>query len=257
MAESGFFKTTTIGGFDKKSVLNYIDSLNEGFHATELEYNKKLDAFGKAQESQLGHIKKLESQLAEQTAKLEAVAKQLEDERALANQAQELIAELDEQNKALQKKYSDNERELQIQIERGRQLQFKAESLDYKSKKYDEVTTQIGDAIIEAKRNADHIVSTANAQAEDIIKQTQSYMKSFYTELGSFKSDSSRLRKSIEEILFVLNDRVDIMQEVVRQVETRFAPASPLDYTEEKTSFEPTNDQAGYFGGSVNENLSH
>jgi len=82
MPEPGFFKTATFGGFDKKSVLYYIDTLNENFQNTEKEYQEKLEGFGKAQESQLAHIRSLEAQLAEQNAKLETVAAQLEQERA-------------------------------------------------------------------------------------------------------------------------------------------------------------------------------
>ena len=42
MPEPGFFKTATFGGFDKKSVLYYIDTLNENFQNTEKEYQEKL-----------------------------------------------------------------------------------------------------------------------------------------------------------------------------------------------------------------------
>lgn len=248
MGEAGFFKTTAIGGFDKKSVLTYIDSLNEGFHSTELEYQAKLDEFGKAQETQVMHIKKLEMQLAEQNAKLEAVAHQLESEREQARHAQEMLAELDGQNKALQKQISDSDREMQIQLERNRQLQFKSESLDYKSKKYDELSTQIGDALIDAKQQADRIIADANNRAAEILRNAHASMQGFYSEIGSFKGDSARLRKSVEEILFVLNDRVDVMQEILRQVEKRFSSSS-LDFTEEKEPFEAPADQTGYLGG--------
>lgn len=246
MGESGFFKTTALGGFDKKTVLNYIDSLNEEFHKTESDYQTKLDEFTKAQESQVLHIKKLESQLAEQNAKLVAVASRLEEERGVARQAQEMIASLDEKNKLLQKERADSEREIQIQLERGRQLQFKAESLDYKSKKYDELSTQIGDTLIEARQNAEHILAVANDKADMIVRQANSRLKNLFTELGSFKNDSARLRKSVEEILFVLNDRVDVMQEVVRSIEKRFDDTA-LDYTEEKDAFIAPEDDAGYF----------
>ena len=186
MGEAGTFKTTTFGGFDKKSVLSYIDALNEQFHAAEADYAAKLEEYARAQDSQVAHIKKLEAQLADQEGKLTAVAEQLEKERGIARQAQEMISELDTQNKALQKQLSDSERELQIQIERGRQLQFKAESLDYKSKKYDELSGQIGDAMIEAKRNADQIIAEANGKAAQITDQAHAYMRNFYSELGSF-----------------------------------------------------------------------
>ena len=255
MGEAGTFKTTTFGGFDKKSVLSYIDALNEQFHAAEADYAAKLEEYARAQDSQVAHIKKLESQLADQEGKLTAVAEQLEKERGIARQAQELISELDSQNKTLQKQLADSERELQIQIERGRQLQFKAESLDYKSKKYDELSGQIGDAMIEAKRNADQIIAEANGKAAQITDQAHVYMRNFYSELGSFKGDAARLRKSIEEILFVLNDRIDVMQEVVRQVEKKFGDDTRLDYTEEQPPFSEPADEAGYLGGAVDEHL--
>ena len=255
MGEAGTFKTTTFGGFDKKSVLSYIDALNEQFHAAEADYSAKLEEYARAQDSQVAHIKKLEAQLADQEGKLTAVAEQQEKKRGIARQAQETDSEPDTQNKALQKQLSDSERELQIQIERGRQLQFKAESLDYKSKKYDELSGQIGDAMIEAKRNADQIIAEANGKAAQITDQAHAYMRNFYSELGSFKGDAARLRKSIEEILFVLNDRIDVMQEVVRQVEKKFGDDTRLDYTEEQPPFSEPADEAGYLGGAVDEHL--
>ncbi|WP_191440656.1 DivIVA domain-containing protein [Anaerotruncus colihominis] len=257
MEENGF-KTAAFGGFDKKSVLNYIDTLNEKMNAAEADYESRLAEYSRAQESQVAHIKRLEAQLAEQDGKLTAVAEQLEKEREVARQAQTMITDLDAQNQDLKKQLSDSERELQIQIERSRQLQFKVESLDYKSKKYDEVSGQIGDAMIEARRNADQIIADARTSAAQIVAEARHQMQGFHSELSSFKGDASRLRKSIEEILFVLNDRVDVMQEIVRQVEKRFdTDAVRLDYTtDESEPFTLPDDEAGYLGGQTDENVA-
>lgn len=235
MEDSGVFKSTAFGGFDKKSVLTYIDSLNEEFHEAELSYQEKLEAYEKAQESQLSHIKSLEDQIADGEGKLVAVARQLEDEHKLAKQAHAIISEAEAKNKAIQKKLDDNERELQIQLERNRQLQFKLESLEYKSRKYDDFSTQIGDTLIEAKQNAEKVMRAANIRAKEISLQAQEYMKNFYTELSSFSGDAANLQKAVEEILFVLNDRVDVMQDIVRQVQQRFSSDEiQLDYTEQE-----------------------
>lgn len=64
-------------------------------------------------------------------------------------------------------------------------------------------------------------------QAEEITAQAHASMRQFQSELSTFKGDAARLRKSIEDILFVLNDRIDVMQEVVRQVEERFSLQEP------------------------------
>lgn len=236
MEDSGVFKSTTFGGFEKKSVLSYIDTLNEQFHETEVRYQEKIEEFEKAQESQLSHIKSLEATAADNEGKLTAVAEQLEAERKLAKQANSMISELQEKNDALQKKMDDNERELQIQLERNRQLQFKVESLEYKSRKYDDFSNQIGNTLIEAKQNAEKIIRTANANAKEISLQAQNYMKNFYAELSSFNNDAKSLQKSSEEILFVLNDRVDVMQDIIRQVQERFEQQPEgieLDYTKQ------------------------
>lgn len=309
MEQEGIFKTTTFGGFDKKSVLTYIDALTEKHHAEEEELRGQIEEFSKAQDSQVDYIQKLESQLSDLEDKLEAVAAQLEEERAATPQAASEINVLNQQNKDLEQKLADTERELKIQIERNRQLQFKAEGAVYKSQKYDELSAQVGDAMLVAKTNADKIVTEAQQQADTILRearaeaerlteeadaharetvehadseaaravgqaeakaaelteqaeakaaetteQARKELRRFGSQITSFQGDTSRLRKSIEEILFVLNDRVDVMQEIVRQMDTR-ATEFIMEKTVEKEAvpFEKAEDEAGYFGSVLSD----
>lgn len=307
MEQEGIFKTTTFGGFDKKSVLTYIDALTEKHHAEEEELRGQIDEFSKAQDSQVEYIQKLESQLTEMEEKLEAVAGQLEEERAATPQAASQINDLNQHNKDLEQKLEETERELKIQMERNRQLQFKAEGAVYKSQKYDELSAQVGDAMLVAKTNADKIVTEAQKQADAILRearteaervtgeaetqareaveqaareaahtlgqaeskaaevteqaearatavteQARGELRRFGTQISSFQGDTARLRKSIEEILFVLNDRVDVMQEIVRQMDARameFSAEKPAE--REGVPFEKAEDEAGYFGSVV------
>lgn len=307
MEQEGIFKTTTFGGFDKKSVLTYIDALTEKHHAEEEELRGQIEEFSKAQDSQVAYIQKLESQLTEMEEKLEAVAGQLEEERAATPQAASQINELNHHNNELEQKLADTERELKIQMERNRQLQFKVEGAVYKSQKYDEMSAQIGDAMLIAKANADKIAADAQRDADTLLREAretadrltetaetkaremteqaageasrmigqaeskaaelteqaeakaaettekaQADLRRFGTEIGSFKGDTARLRKSIEEILFVLNDRVDVMQEIVRQMDLRSGELlAEKQAEEEKEVFEKAEDDAGYFGGNA------
>lgn len=310
MEQEGIFKTTTFGGFDKKSVLTYIDALTEKHHAEEEELRGQIDEFTKAQDSQVAYIQKLESQLSEMEEKLDAVAGQLEEERAATPQAASQINDLNQRNNELEQKLEDMERELNIQLERNRQLQYKVEGAVYKSQKYDELSSQVGDAMLLAKANADKIVAEAQQQADMLLREAkesaerlmadtesqaqetvrsaaeeasgtlgqaeakaaemteqaearaaettaraQEELRRFGTEIGSFRGDTARLRKSIEEILFVLNDRVDVMQEIVRQMDTRSAALIvEKEHGESQELFSKAEDEAGYFGGGVQEN---
>lgn len=268
MEQDGIFKTTAFGGFDKQAVLAYIDKLTEQFHLSELEYQKQLEGFSKAQDSQLTYIHQLENQLSETEGKLEAVAAQLETERGTALSTQEMDAVRAKADTAEQK-YHALTQELEAQRESNRQLQYKMESFAFKSKKYDELSVEVGDALLSARQNAEQITAQAQAEAaqltsqaqadadcmlsqarteaEKLISATKNRMARFEGELGSFKHDSGRLRKSIEEILFVLNDRVDIMQEIIAQLESR----CNLDLKPPVSQNEPfakPSDDAGLFG---------
>ena len=302
MDQEGIFKTTAFGGLEE-------------------ELRNQIAEYSKAQDSQVEYIEKLEAQLADAEKKLEAVAGQLEQERAMAPQTTGQFDELTQQNRELEQKLEDAEQELKVQLERNRQLQFKIEGASYKSQKYDELSAQVGDAMLVAKTNADKLVSDAKRQAEmllqesktkaektireaeiqaqttterakrdstrqldqaqaqaaetlnkakqaasdkieqaetkaaEILDQAQEQMRHFNLEITSFQGDTSRLRKSVEEILFVLNDRVDVMQEIVRQMDSK--AASFEKEKKENTSnftqkpFPKTEDEAGYFGGGA------
>lgn len=324
MEQEGLFKTAAFGGFDRKSVLAYIDELTEQHNAYEEEMRTKFQEFSKAQDSQVAYIQKLEHDLEEQQSKMEALANQLETERAATPHAASEINDLTQKNSQLEKRVADMEREMNIQLERNRQLQFKMEAVSFKSQKYDEMSTQIGDAMIVAKSNADKMVAEAEekssqmleqaqaqvnelmeqtlknvrdmeersaekaqaleqqarenaeqieehariqaartveqaeAQAADTMARIHTQLSRFSGEAGSFKTDTARLRKSIEEILFVLNDRVDVMQEVVRHMEnhceelsTEFHVTEALpehQETAEQPLVEEAADEAGLFG---------
>ena len=109
MDQEGIFKTTAFGGFDKKSVLSYIDNLTEKHHALEEELRNQIAEYSKAQDSQVEYIEKLEAQLADAEKKLEAVAGQLEQERAMAPQTTGQFDELTQQNRELEQKLEDAE----------------------------------------------------------------------------------------------------------------------------------------------------
>ena len=111
MDQEGIFKTTAFGGFDKKSVLSYIDNLTEKHHALEEELRNQIAEYSKAQDSQVEYIEKLEAQLADAEKKLEAVAGQLEQERAMAPQTTGQFDELTQQNRELEQKLEDAEQE--------------------------------------------------------------------------------------------------------------------------------------------------
>ena len=123
------------------------------------------------------------------------------------------------------------------------------------TRQLDQAQAQAAETLNKAKQAASDKIEQAETKAAEILDQAQEQMRHFNLEITSFQGDTSRLRKSVEEILFVLNDRVDVMQEIVRQMDSK--AASFEKEKKENTSnftqkpFPKTEDEAGYFGGGA------
>ena len=119
----------------------------------------------------------------------------------------------------------------------------------------DQAQAQAAETLNKAKQAAADKIEQAQAKASEILEQAQEQMRHFNLEISSFQGDTSRLRKSVEEILFVLNDRVDVMQEIVRQMDSKAASLekekkeNPAKLSQ--APFPKTEDEAGYFGGGA------
>ncbi len=163
---------SSINGFDKTAVLQYIEQINQEFSAKEKDYQMQID--------QLNSLKlSLENDLAsmeQHTANLEEEHNKQKDLYAeqLEKQEQRYTEHLNEheklQNQILQQKKTieEKERELLIQQEQNRIIKTKADSVEYKSKKYDEAAASIGGMILEARQGVNRILEDAQKQAKNI-----------------------------------------------------------------------------------------
>ena len=155
---------SAMSGYNRKDVNAYIIEINRDFEARETEFTSKITS---AEESAAEAVKAAEAAREEAKAALQAKE---EAEAILAalresNDAmKEENARLTEQIAALQAKLTEAEKISAVDPESN---EIK------KSMKYDQISAQIGDILINANSSADRIVAAANAEATRIMTETE------------------------------------------------------------------------------------
>lgn len=218
MDSSGFLRSVSFGGFDKKDVLAYVDDLNTKIYTLEAELE---DAKKKVGSGKGGHFEgkeEYEQLLAKERAK-----------------SSELMAKVDTLNLTIQSNESviaDKDKEIE-------NLKAKIEELE-NAKPAEQDTTasfDIGSVFIEAKKSADKIVSEARlavkkmdadakALAEQVIEEANSKAQSIVSEanekaediLRNAENKSAELERMSRDVQVKIKNTIDSMFDNINKI---------------------------------------
>lgn len=207
---------TSMFGFEKKQVLEYIDSIWNTSRSEQQELEAKLKEVGQARNE-------LERQVSEFEAKMSQLERHLEDEKGRIRELTGQISSLNQELAGQKELAAKQARELSIQQERNRQLQFRSESSEYKAQKYDEAANKLGEILIDARRSADAMLRAAGKEAQGIKRDAVEAADRITGEVRSFRGDLDRVRETMEELMRSLGDRLDGIDAVISKMEQRAA----------------------------------
>lgn len=229
------FSTTALGGFEKKSVLNYIDELCEKNQNAMTELNDKIAQL----EQKNGDLSKTVEQLNEQ---VEGFQKKAITTTERSRSLQRTIDELSEEIARQQDIIKERDQALKQHQEKSRQLLLRAESLEYKGRKYDEAMHRIGQTFAAATQSADDIVKAAEAKASRMTAATIESIQGLAKQISSFKGDIGTLRGTLQQSLAELEERLDGMDSSITKlgVAVQAIDQSALTGAEEPALLEET-----------------
>jgi len=197
---------SSMGGFNKKDVTDYIAKLN-------LEFSETLEEKDES-------IKKLKKELAEAHS---AVDEQNELSNEQANEeldkANSLISAQNEQIEVLNEKITTLEAELAKAVSR-------LESESAKAAQYDSVTCRMGEIFVEASNDADRIRSQAKKTADELIAVTEADCKEKCEKVEAYLVNASKSRS--EEISKLLADAQKAITDILRDFEMKATTISTV-----------------------------
>ena len=237
MAEQMGFKSSMFG-FDKKMVMDYIYKLGEEARRQEETYNAKLSQLERDRDAVARRAGEAETQLQEMTA-------QLQEEKSAASEAAKMIQSLSDEIERQKRISSEKEREIQIQNERCRQLQFRAESLESRSRKYEELSRNVGEILLAAQSSAEEIVAKAREEADGIAQSVTRATIQFDEEYRQVKEGLALMKEGVMAAFDAMDKRLEALDAALaeatgdEQSQPQEGDGSPAEPAAEQAAGEP------------------
>ena len=166
------FKTSTLGGFEKKAVLDYIYNLNEENLIAQIQLSEQIEALSAADATRAEEIRLANEQLEQAQKEANSIRAELTQERSHS-------AELDKLNEMLKveiSRYRDHFKEVQAENEKMQreleELRDTSKSLHSRQSEMDQTITSVGKLMVDARNNADGIIAQAKVDAAKITEDT-------------------------------------------------------------------------------------
>jgi uncharacterized coiled-coil protein SlyX len=192
-----------LGGFKKQDVIDYIAKINESTNNRE----KKLIA-------QIGQITRERDEL---TAQINQLITSSEAQRQRAEAAEENIASQNTTIKNLEKALNDKsceneENSHELSIMAGEFKIFQEKAL-----KYDELSTNLSETMLDARRTADRYTNESKLRADEIVTNTKIEVERLISE--SKTQAYTLISKANEEARLIIQQKTELMEKVLIESE--------------------------------------
>lgn len=206
----------TLFGFSKKDVISFIDASNKTANEVQEKLNAQIDSLTNDRITLQGQIASFEEKISE-------LESQISSQQDVIDQLTGKITELTDTVEKQQSIIEKQEQDLQAQLEKNSALTEVSDSLQEKSRKYDDLASRIGNVILEAEKNAQTIVETAQKKSNEINSDTDVTILEFSNVLTLLKSDVQNLKNDLHNTMSTIEIRLDNLANAIDSTKTRIS----------------------------------
>ncbi len=204
---NGVFRKAALGGFNKKDVLSYLDSISMQYEQEKNELSGNISRLEEINGS-------LEQELSLCKEEISSLTKRLEDEQEKLSCANESLEDVKKELEQQKNKNEIKNQELIIQMELCDQLKLQIDEYEAKVRGYEAISKKINRTIAQANQSAANIVSEAEKRASSVVSDAQSRADSVNRELSAFRDEISDLRALVKIALYEVEDRLGYIDKV-------------------------------------------
>lgn len=202
MADKKVIFRTSMGGFNKADVTEYIDKQNAEFKKVTQSLNNLLS-------EKDAKIEELNGVIEELSSKLTAAEAEAASSSAASDELKRLTEELDSANAVILLKDEEIEK-LKAEVT-GEESET-----ERKAGLYDDMSSQVGDILISANKSADGIIAEATAKAEEINRRAANdadvLRREFTTKMARISSDvRANAKSSADEFKAEISAEIDAL----------------------------------------------
>jgi len=206
--EKVLLRTSFFGGFEKKEVLEYINKLREQNQMMGKELDERINEVSAARSD-------LSAQVSSFEAKIIEMERQLEERGGKIKELNIAVETLKGEVGVQKQRVVEQQMQLNQQKDQNKQLTLQAQNYEFKAKKYDDFSAQLGDILLEAKRNANETVAEAESEAAKIKTNAVIATERAADQIKMMRGDLKEVRRQIESIINEFTARLDEIDKIL------------------------------------------
>lgn len=237
---------SALSGYNREDVNRYILNINQQLEEKDALLKKNEEEAASLQSSLKAECDKAVLQRDEAAEKLREAENLI---LALRQEKDALAEQMEKETERAAKAEEEREEALLKIRELEKNCTENSDCSAQKSQKYDQISAQIGDILINANQSADNILTSAHTEASRIVSETEKEANYIRTRLSDtademLSSISSQLHVSTEncvtELMTAVKEMHDSADSLVRDLQARSRELS---------------DRIGYYQSTVTENI--
>lgn len=222
MEENIAFKTAAVGGFEKRAVLDYIYETSEK-HQQEVEaLLQKIEETNFERENHASEVQALNSRILEMEETLSSASNELESGTEKHDELIDQNVSLKNEIQSLKEQLKNKDSEIAQKTKELDDVAANTKELEAKRDEIEKASYQLGRVMLDARADADIIVSNAQEQARGITSGAEGEVDKIYT----------RAEEEAEEILSSARAQADEIlaeTEIVSQEKLSMADEKALE----------------------------
>lgn len=202
MESKGIFKTSIVGGFEKESVLAYLEELSSSNAKLLEEKENEIESLLEQKSQKETEADSLLLQINELKLSLD---NEIEEKKSMIMDISRLKSEVEKIRQQARKFENENI----LLAEKYKQLQHKHEDLSQREHDFNDTSVKLGSLLLEAQKTAETIVKNANTKSDEIKKDTKREIRDTISKLEIFKDDFESMKSDIQGILAVMGNKIN------------------------------------------------
>ncbi len=210
--ETTLSKASKFGGYEKRQVLSYIQSIRESYEYTVSQLEKKntdLEAENKELKAQVESIDQ----------KLATMENRLYEEQNRVGNLNITINDLNLEIASQRVNINERDRQLNDLKNKSEETEDRIKALATKAKKFDDLKENVGAIMLEAKANAGTIIEKAQLKSRDITKDAEAKLCSINHDISALRHQLTMGRKFLLDLTKTISDKLDNMDIVVNSID--------------------------------------
>lgn len=241
------FKRSLFGGFKRADVLKCFGELSEEktteineLHADKQKLGEELEAAKAAQEQAKAAQTAIEEEKEALAREAEALKQIVESQNARLDQAVKDAEKAASESKASLQLLKERDVKIAFLEDKVQKLTLRLEASESKSQKYDKLSVEIGEMMLDAKQSAEQIIRQAQLRSDQMAAEADTAVDTLFLDLDTFLQQLSQIKNSLHTLMGSVDNQLQSIenslssaQENIRSYKSgRQAP--PADEKQEK-----------------------